>query len=390
MSTQSEFTIIGGGVAGLTAAIALQYLGREYHLFEQAKELKGIGAGFGLAANAMQALEFLHLRKEVEQIGYYLDSFAILDQKGNKLVNPDTKMLSQKYDQKNFAIHRADLHFYLLSKINPKSLDIGKKAVRFEQQSEYIDVIFEDESVHRTKYLIISDGVKSPLRQQLLPASKPRYSGYTCWRATIDNSELKLNQGTETWSKKGRFGMTPLVNDRIYWYACVNSSQNSTLFKDYKVEDLIYRFANYHDPIPSILSATKDQDLIWSDIIDIKPLKNFAYDNILIIGDAAHACTPNMGQGACQALEDVAVLADELQKSKTVKQAFLSFERRRLARTKYIIKTSKLIGDVAQWDNSFLISIRNNLMKIIPDRINQQALLTLFKQDFMTLNSNNS
>jgi len=383
MDIQSEFTIIGAGVAGLSAAITLQNLGREFHLFEQVKELKGIGAGFGLAANAMQALEYIGLRNEVEKIGYYLDSFAILNQKGEILVNPNTNKLSEKYDQKNFAIHRSDLHLFLLSKLNRSNLSLGKRAIRLNQQNDYIELYFEDGSIHRTKYLIISDGVKSPLRQQLVPDSKPRYSGYSCWRATIDNSNLNLQKGSETWGNKGRFGLTPLVNNRIYWYACINGPQQSPKFKDFGIQDLKNQFSNYHAPIQEVLSRTLDSQLIWSDIIDIKPLKNFAYNNILIIGDAAHACTPNMGQGACQALEDVAILNNELQKDQSVNTAFLSFEKRRLARTKYITDTSKLIGEVAQWENKLLISVRNNLMKIMPDKMNQQALIKLFKQDFM-------
>lgn len=383
MEVQREFTIIGAGVAGLTAAIALQNLNREFTLFEQSKAIKGIGAGFGLAANAMHALEYIGIREEVEEIGYYLDSFAILDQKGNILVNPNTTKLSDKYEQKNFAIHRADLHLYLLSKVKQESIALGKKACNLLQKSDYVEIQFEDGSSHRTKYLIIADGVKSPLRQKLLPASKPRYAGYSCWRATIDNSDLQLKRGSETWGNKGRFGLTPLVNQRIYWYACINGPQQNPVFRDYKVQDLKRQFGNYHQPIQEVLDKTLDADLIWSDIIDIQPIKNFAFGNILIIGDAAHACTPNMGQGACQAMEDVAVLHNELQNEQSVEQAFLAFEKRRLARTKYITDTSKLIGDVAQWENKFLISVRNNLMKIMPDSMNQKALIKLFKEDFM-------
>ncbi|MCT1529608.1 FAD-dependent monooxygenase [Sphingobacterium daejeonense] len=383
MEVQSEFTIIGGGVAGLTAAIALKNLNCEFHLFEQAKELKGIGAGFGLAANAMQALDYLGLRNEIENIGYYLDSFAILDKNGEILVNPNTKKLSEKYDQKNFAIHRSDLHLFLLSKIDQINISLAKRAINFKQHTDFIELYFEDGSIYRTKYLIIADGVKSPLRQQLIPDSKPRYAGYSCWRATIDNSSLKLQKGTETWGDKGRFGLTPLINDRIYWYACINGPRQNPTFKNFAIEDLKKQFSSYHHPIQEVLSQTKNEQLIWSDIIDIKPLNQFAFDNILIIGDAAHACTPNMGQGACQAMEDVAVLTDELQKNKSVKDAFKSFESRRLKRTKYITDTSKFIGEVAQWENKFLISIRNNMMKIMPERMNQQALIKLFKQDFM-------
>ena len=383
MEIHSEFTIIGGGVAGLSAAIAFQNLNRHFHLFEQSKQLLGIGAGFGLAANAMQALEYLGLRQEVEQIGYYLDSFAILDKEGEILVNPNTKKLADKYEQKNFAIHRADLHLYLLSKVVPSNISLGKRAQNFTQHKDFLELSFADGSVHRTKYLIIADGVKSPLRQQLLPNSKPRYAGYSCWRATIDNKQLKIQKGSETWGEKGRFGLTPLVNDRIYWYACINGPQQSEKFRNFGISDLKKHFLGYHSPILEVLENTHDQQLIWNDIIDIAPLQHFAYQNILLIGDAAHACTPNMGQGACQAMEDVAVLQKELQTKQSVREAFQSFEKRRLKRTKYITDTSKLIGEIAQWENKFLISFRNSLMRILPDRMNQQALIKLFKQDFM-------
>lgn len=383
MDNISEFSIIGAGVAGLTTAIALQNLGREFTLFERSKIIKGIGAGFGLAANAMHALDYIGIRQEVEEIGYYMDSFTILDQKGDILVNPNTKKISETYEQKNFAIHRIDLHQYLLSKVNPESVFAGKKALKFEQQQDYIEVFFEDGTIHKTKYLIIADGIKSPLRQQLIPDSKPRYAGYSCWRATIDNSKLKIQKGSETWGHKGRFGLSPMVNDRVYWYACINGPQQNPSFKNYQVQDLKNQFANYHSPIQEVLDNTEDSDLIWSDIIDIKPLKNFAFGNILIIGDAAHACTPNMGQGACQAMEDVAVLSKELMNNQPVHQAFETFEKKRLARTKYITDTSKFIGDVAQWENKFLISIRNKLMKIMPDSMNQKSLLKVFKEDFM-------
>jgi len=387
MLTKSEFAIVGGGVAGLTAGIALEQLSRDFCLFEQTKEVEGIGAGFGLAANAMRALEILGLRHEVEKIGYYLGSFAILDQRGNILVNPNTSTLSDKYQQQNFAIHRADLHLYLLSKLQAQRLQLGKQAIELVQKSNSILLSFADGSKHECKYLIIADGVKSPLRQQLVPTSSPRYAGYSCWRATIDNSEIQLSLGTETWGKDGRFGMTPLVNNRIYWYACINGPRNHPAFSKYRVADLQKQFADYHDPIPTLLANTRDEDLIWSDIIDIAPLKNLAYGNILLIGDAGHATTPNMGQGACQALEDVVVLQDELKKKTDVVAAFKSFEHRRLARTKYITDTSKMIGQVSQWENPIMISVRNTMMKMLPAKANQKALEKLFKQDFMTLNT---
>lgn len=383
MLVDSEFMIIGGGVAGLTAAIALRTIHREFMLFEQSPALRGIGAGFGLAANAMQALHILGLKEEVEKIGYYLDSYNILDQNGHILFKPDTQRISTKYDQKNFALHRADLHAYLLSKISPEQIKLDRRAVKLEQHDSYVQVFFDDGSTHKANYLIIADGVKSPLRQQIIPSSTPRYAGYTCWRAIIDNTKIKLNNSFETWGRAGRFGVTPLVKDRIYWYACVNGPANNPTFKNTTVQDLQQRYSTYHSPVLEILHATKDQDLIWSDIVDIKPLDHLAYHNILLIGDAGHATTPNMGQGACQAIEDVAVLVDELKKDKTTIDAFRSFEKRRLARTRYITETSRQIGNVAQWENPIMITVRNSIARILPNSIKQHSLIKLLAKDFM-------
>src|SRR5690606_20169834 len=119
-------------------------------------------------------------------------------------------------------------------------------------------------------------------------------------------TNINLKIGSETWGSKGRFGMTPLVGNKIYWYACINATENNTQYKNYTVNDLRHNFASYHQPVAQILDGTKNEQLIWNDIIDIEPLQHLAFGPILLIGDAGHATTPNMGQGACQAIEDVA------------------------------------------------------------------------------------
>jgi len=379
-----EYALIGGGVAGLSAAIGLSALGKEVRVFEQSALLKGVGAGFGLAANAMQAFAYLGLRDDVEQIGFYTDSYAILDERGRTLISPDAQRLSSRYQQRNFSVHRADLHRLLLSKV-ADVVTLGKRLQRFEEKGSTIELFFEDGDRARCRYLIIADGVRSNARMQLVPKASPRYSGYTCWRATISNKSIGLPEGSETWGANGRFGMTPLVNDRIYWYACVNSVPANPVYRDYSVSDLLRRFRNYHAPIPQILTITREADLLWNDIIDIKPLQHFAYGRILLIGDAAHATTPNMGQGACQALEDVAVLCDEIASRPKVEEAFVRFEKRRLARTRYITQTSWWIGKSAQFTHPWLIGLRNTLLRKMPAAWAQASLKKLLDVDFMSV-----
>lgn len=377
--------IVGGGIAGLCAAIGLGNMGIEAHVYESASELKGIGAGFGLAANAMQALEHLGIKEEISLLGHYLDSYHVLDQGGAILVAPSTQSISQKYQQDNFAIHRADLHRFLLSKIPDSQIHLGKRAVSFEREGDGVHVHFADGSQVSGQTLLVADGVHSLLRQQLVPGSIPRYAGYTCWRATIDNSSIQLKEGSETWGNKGRFGMTPLVGNRIYWYACVNSSPQNPVLKRWTTAELLDNFKHYHSPIPTILAETRDSDLISNDIIDIAPLRQLAFDNILLLGDAGHATTPNLGQGACQAIEDVAVLMDELNMATSIPQAFKRFEKRRLERVNYICNTSWKIGKIAQWEHPLLIGMRNFCMKVMPNSLKQQQLNKLLSVDFMQI-----
>ncbi|MGO3305289.1 MAG: FAD-dependent monooxygenase [Sphingobacterium sp.] len=380
----TNIAIIGGGVAGLTAAIALQKAGLSATVYEQAAALRGIGAGFGLAANAMHALDILGLRQGVEKIGHFLPSYNILDANGKILISPKTEQIGTYYKQKNFALHRGELHSFLLAQLPEGHVRLGKQAISFTQNQGRVTINFSDGSSVHAHGLIVADGIRSTLRQQLLPKAKPRYAGYMCWRAVIDNQHIDLTSSYETWGSNGRFGMTPLVDQKIYWYACINGKVNDPILRKFTIDDLRKRFANYHQPIGSVLSSTSNEQLICSEIMDIKPLKSLAYGKILLIGDAGHATTPNMGQGACQAVEDVAVLYDELQESSDISEVFRNVSERRLERTSYITNTSRRIGWIAQWENKASIQLRNSLMRIMPERMKQQQLQRLLTENFLS------
>lgn len=379
---KKNITILGGGIAGLSTAIALKNAGIETMVFEAAAEIKAIGAGLGLGANAIKAFKVLGIAEEVMEAGRFLPSFTLYNQKGKVINRTDSVSVSKKYGLDNFTIHRADLHALLLSKINPDCIQTKKRVQRIEQNENTIILHFQDGSIHETCFLIAAEGIHSVVRNYVLPDSKPRYAGYTCWRAVIDNTKLQLNDCSETWGSKGRFGIVPLAGNKIYWFACVNASANDLVMKNFTVQDLLDQFAGYHHPIPSILKETKNENLIWADINDIKPINRYAFNNILLIGDAAHATTPNLGQGACQAIEDAVILANEIKRTGDVIIAFKKFEERRLKRTHWIVKTSNRIGKMAQLENRFLITVRNLLLKILPKSVNDRQLHKIYTANF--------
>ncbi|HEY4651848.1 MAG TPA: FAD-dependent monooxygenase, partial [Pontibacter sp.] len=145
---------------------------------------------------------------------------------------------------------------------------------------------------------------------------------------------------------------------------------------------LAAHFEGVHEPVQQVLAATQPEQLIWGDISDLKPLKRFVYNRVVLLGDAAHATTPNMGQGACQAIEDAVVLGQCIEQEPTIANALATYEKRRLARTANVIQLSRLLGWVSQWENPLLIKARNAIFRATPAFVTQRQMEDLYRVDF--------
>ncbi len=309
--------------------------------------------------------------------GSILKKVRIKDRSGKILAETDSEKMSEKYGTvNNFTIHRADLHDVLLENLSKDTLHLGRVCVDILQNSVGVRIIFQDGTTHEADYAIACDGIHSLIRKKFLPERHPRYSGYTCWRAVIDDTPfaVDMHETSETWGRGSRFGIAPLNQGRLYWFACLNAKENDPAMKAYGTKKLLAHFGRFHGPIPEILKYTEDRQLIWNDIIDIKPLKKFAFGRIVLIGDAAHATTPNMGQGACLAIEDAVILANTIESSQSVEEVFQLFERKRIKRTTTIVNGSWRLGRIAQWENPILIKLRDSLLRLTPPSIAENQI----------------
>ncbi|MBL7843155.1 MAG: FAD-dependent monooxygenase [Cyclobacteriaceae bacterium] len=371
---KNQVLILGGGIAGLTTAIALQHKNIDFMVYEAVPEIKAIGSGISLAGNAMQALGKLNVADDVKARGHLITSMIIQDEKGKYLSALDTRKFIEEHGMYNVAIHRGDLHEVLLKNIPAEKMVTGKKVETIHETADGVVVTFADGSEQRGVAVVVADGIHSVVRKQLLPESQPRYSGYTCWRGVTANKWGINHQAVETWGPAGRLGYVPIGNNNVYWFACKNAPQRDERMKNFTISDLIKNFNGYAHPIPEIISSTPSENLIWSDISDLEPISRFAFNRVLLIGDAAHATTPNLGQGACLGIEDALVVADELSRNADPVAAFQSFEAKRLERAHFIVNTSYRLGKIAQVENKILAAIRNFVVKLTPQRVNEKQV----------------
>ncbi|GAA4800495.1 FAD-dependent monooxygenase [Olivibacter ginsenosidimutans] len=380
--SETSIAIIGGGIAGLTAAIAFEKLGYQVTVYEASKSIKPVGAGLGLAGNAIGAFRVLDIEKAVIAKGKLLENFPILNQQGRTIYSLYSERVKKRFGVESFTIHRADLHATLISQLKQTTIELNKRLTKIERVNEAYRLTFEDNSDTICHYVIGADGIHSNTRKFIHPHSEVRFSGYVCWRAVTDNY-FDIKKGSETWGKNGRVGIVPLADNKIYWYVCLNSKEQkiSTLTKD----DLAKRFIDYHEPIYPLINSTTEKSLIYNPIIDLKPQNTYTKQGVLLIGDAAHATTPNLGQGACQTIEDVATLYQLMQQAKDLQTAFKLFEKKRLKRTHFIVNTSWKMGKIAQLESPLWIRLRDFLFKHLPERLNHKQLeKVVYNVDYQT------
>ncbi|WP_046176407.1 FAD-dependent monooxygenase [Domibacillus indicus] len=369
--------IVGGGIAGLCSAITLQQIGMKVKVYERNTAPAAAGAGIIIAPNALQALKPYGISSEIIRQGNPSDGFHILSDRGR----PINQLAVPSGYGSLHSIHRKDLHHILLSALPPGTVEWGKQFLRLEQKDNHVRVAFSDGSQAAGSLVVAADGIHSSIRKQIFQKDTYRYAGYTCWRGvvSVDGLPRLSHRFIETWGTKGRFGIVPLPKNKVYWYALINARQSDPRIANYSTKDLHRLFQNYHDPIPDLLLKTTSHDMIHRDIVDIAPMKCFYSDRVVFIGDAAHAITPNMGQGACQAIEDARILAECLRIQSNYQEAFADYDARRRERIGQISNQSWKIGKMAQSESFLFTSIRNQLMKHAPERIYRSQAQRLYK-----------
>jgi 2-polyprenyl-6-methoxyphenol hydroxylase-like FAD-dependent oxidoreductase len=367
--------IVGGGIGGLSAACALMQAGWQVSLFERAPAFGEVGAGLTLWTNAVNALKHLGLADEVVAAGGRMCVGEVRDWRGNVLSTSGLDHLEERFGAPTICVHRADLVAILAARLPPAALHLGTACTGFTQNESGVTLTLEDGRQERGNVLVGADGLHSVIRDQLLGPAPPRYAGYTAWRAVapFHRDSLSVGYTSETWGCGKRFGMVPLGKGRVYWFATEKGPQDQSGSAPMKA-DLQARFGDWHEPIPALLEATQENAILGNAIFDRDPASVWGQARVTLLGDAIHPTTPNLGQGACQAIEDAVMLARCLKEQADVDQALRTYEAMRRKRTAQITLLSRRFGSVSQASHPLVCRLRNALVRITPARLMQKQM----------------
>ncbi|MBR8834543.1 MAG: FAD-dependent monooxygenase [Stigonema ocellatum SAG 48.90 = DSM 106950] len=367
MKTANNIIIVGGGIGGAATAVALHQAGLEPIVYERTSELREVGAGIALWANATHILKNLGLLSDALRVGYLITNYQFNSQSGKELVNVPV----DSFELPVVGIHRAELHQLLWHHVEREKFVLGQTFLGFELEEQKVRAHFSSGLTVEGDALIGADGLRSRVRAALFGDQPPIYRHFKTWRGLTDYVPSKYPPGyIQEFLGRGKgFGFMMLGQGRMYWYAAATAPLAQLNAPIGRKQELETMFQDWFPSVPELITVTDEANILTTDLYDRVPTRPWSKQNITLLGDAAHPMLPTMGQGACTALEDAYVLAKCLKEQADPKVAFQQYESERFPRTKLIVEQSLRAGKMGELDHPVGVAVRNTFMKLMGSTI---------------------
>jgi 2-polyprenyl-6-methoxyphenol hydroxylase-like FAD-dependent oxidoreductase len=368
MAHPKRAVVIGGGIGGLTAAAALHQRGLRVTVLERADSLQPVGAGISLAPNALRALDVIGVGEEIRDLAAWQGDAGLRTPRGRWLSRSTADASAERFGGPLVLLHRSTLVTSLAARIPPDAVHTSAAATITDPgDADRPARVSTPDGEWEAELVVAADGIHSAARRSLFPRHPgPVHSGFTTWRVVVPLPGVEFAPH-ETWGRGCLWGTQPLKDGRIYAYAAALAPAGERAPDDEKAE-LLRRFGDWHDPVPAILAATRPEDVLRHDVHHLdEPLPALHSGRVALLGDAAHAMPPMLGQGGCQAVEDAVVLAhhhDDL----------AAYSAARLPRTTAIARQSVRAAHLNLMSGRAGIAVRNTAIAVLSKAVPELLL----------------
>ena len=348
-----QIAIIGAGIAGLTAARALQLMGFRPVVFEQAEVLGEVGAGLTVTPNATHVLNALGLESALEEIGMRPDRGGVKHWRTGELLVEISRgnEMREKYGAAYYQVHRADLHQALAAQVeecDPGAIRTAHSLTDFEQGKEGVRLKFAQGHTASADVMIGADGVRSRVRTQLFGAERPRFTGYVAYRGLVPFEALPdgVIEPTSCLSTGPHRSFTRYLVRGGRWVNFVGLTERQDWREEgwsirADVQEMLEEYADWYPDVRTIIRSTPEHGLFKWALFDREPLPEWTRGAVTLIGDAAHPMLPFLGQGAAMGIEDGMVLARAFAAASSVSEALRRYEEARLQRANWVMLESR-------------------------------------------------
>ncbi|HKO90852.1 MAG TPA: FAD-dependent monooxygenase [Polyangiaceae bacterium] len=376
-----EALVVGAGIGGLAAALALRQTGRTVRVFERAADARQLGFALLLAPNAMAALRALGVADEVRAAGHVLTHGEMRRPNGQVLRRLDTAQVSAALGEESVCVLRPALHGVLSRALGSEALTFGAQVVDFAADLAGVRLEFADGAAALGELLVGADGVGSTVRKALHPGEPPpRRAGLVAVRGVARNAVQHLGEvsGAQYFGPGIEAGVSRASEVDVYWYLCVVHRAPPAPRLDPR-SLLDPHLAEFHAPFRALVAATLDSDLRLDDLHERAPLAAWGRGAVSLLGDAAHPMLPHAGQGAAQALEDAVLLGQALRTEAGVEAALRHYERVRIPRTRAVSQLSQRNAKMGSLRHPLGCWLRDLAVKYVPERALLRSLIDLGK-----------
>jgi salicylate hydroxylase len=377
----TRVAIIGGGIGGLTAANALSRAGIEVAVYEAAAELKEIGAGVALHPNAMKVLRAIGVEGNVREVAGQAPWQVMRNWKTGRVIG----MTSREQQAASFGItgatvHRADLLDVLAGALPPGLVTLGKRCTGVRPDGDLAVARFADGSEVEADVIVGADGIHSPVRASLFGPDAPRFTGKICYRSVIPTGAVRgprpSTEGAQWLGPHGTIVLYPLRGEELINVVCHYddaSYRHESWIAECSHQEVLDRYAEWHESLLRLFAAAQTW-YKWA-LYDRDPIPRWTRGRVTVLGDAAHPMLPYLGQGACQAIEDGAVLATALSAEASDPVTGLArYERTRRPRASQVVLAARerglsnhLTSRRAAWRRDLLIAWRRRVNRRDPE-----------------------